>query len=192
MTLTELVQLYANLTSNHRNPVTLGDGIRHQPGNLNGRRLLSDVAAWHVMDMLSGVHEPLGSKRLPIGFKTGTSYGHRDAWSIGFDGRHVIGVWVGRADNGPVPGITGMKSAAPILFEAFENLAPQRTPISPAPAGALRESVDQLPASLQSFQTWRPMSHSQPLTATPAPARTKPAWTFACSGQAKRWRGGHR
>ena len=40
-----------------------------------------------------------------IAFKTGTSYGYRDAWSVGFDGRHTIGVWVGRPDGAPVPGL---------------------------------------------------------------------------------------
>lgn len=54
-----------------------------------------------------------------IAFKTGTSYGYRDAWSIGFDGRVTIGVWVGRPDGAPVPGLIGRTAAAPILFDAF-------------------------------------------------------------------------
>ncbi|MEP0944213.1 MAG: penicillin-binding protein 1C [Rhizobiaceae bacterium] len=152
LTLTDLVQLYANLISVHPKPISLGDGIRHKPGGLAGRRLLSRVAAWHVIDMLSGVPEPVGSKALPIAYKTGTSYGHRDAWSIGVDGRHVIGVWVGRADNGPLPGITGIKTAAPILFNAFDSSGLKLTAFPPAPPGALREHLDDLPPSLKSFQ----------------------------------------
>ena len=54
-----------------------------------------------------------------IAFKTGTSYGYRDAWSVGFDGRMTIGVWVGRPDGAPVPGLVGRTAAAPILFDAF-------------------------------------------------------------------------
>ena len=54
-----------------------------------------------------------------IAFKTGTSYGYRDAWAVGFDGRVTIGVWVGRPDGTPVPGMVGRASAAPILFDAF-------------------------------------------------------------------------
>lgn len=151
-TLTELVQLYANLVSVHPKPISLGDGIRHKPGGLAGRRILSRVAAWHVIDMLSGVPEPVGAKQLPIAYKTGTSYGYRDAWSVGFDGRHVIGVWVGRADNGPIPGITGIKTAAPILFNAFESSGLTLTSFSPAPAGAIREDLADLPPSLKLFQ----------------------------------------
>lgn len=156
LTLTELVQLYANLVSLHPKPIAIGDGIRHQPGGLAGRRLMSRIAAWHVIDMLAGVPEPVGSKKLPIAYKTGTSYGYRDAWSVGFDGRHVIGVWVGRADNGPVPGITGIKTAAPILFNAFETSGLTLNAFPPAPPGAIREDLADLPPSLKSFQE---MSH---------------------------------
>jgi penicillin-binding protein 1C len=152
LTLTELVQLYANLVSTHPKPISLGDGIRQQPGGLGGRRLLSPVAAWHVIDMLAGVPEPVGSKALTIAYKTGTSHGHRDAWSVGFDGRHVIGIWVGRADNGPLPGITGIKTAAPILFSAFDRSGLKPTAFPAAPAGALREPLEDLPQPLKSFQ----------------------------------------
>ena len=113
---------------------------------------MSRIAAWHVIDMLSGVPEPVGSKKLSIAYKTGTSYGHRDAWSVGFDGRYVIGVWVGRADNGPVPGITGVKTAAPILFNAFETSGLELNSFAPAPPGAIREELADLPPSLKSFQ----------------------------------------
>ena len=58
-------------------------------------------------------------RRGRIAFKTGTSYGYRDAWAVGFDGRATIGVWVGRPDGAPVPGLVGRASAAPILFDAF-------------------------------------------------------------------------
>ncbi len=152
LSLTELVQLYANLVNTRERPIALGDGIRSTPGELNGRTILSHVAAWHVRDILFGMREPNGSGRIAIGYKTGTSYGHRDAWSIGFDGRHVIGVWVGRADNGPVPGITGMKTASPILFEAFSKSGLKLERLPQAPAGALRESISELPAQLQQFQ----------------------------------------
>ncbi|MCJ8310807.1 MAG: penicillin-binding protein 1C [Rhizobiaceae bacterium] len=152
MTLTELVQLYANLVSVHPKPLALGDGIRSKAGGLAGRRLMSRVASWHVIDMLAGVPQPVGSSQLPIAYKTGTSYGYRDAWSIGFDGRHVIGVWVGRADNGPVPGITGIKTAAPILFSAFEASGLESTGFAPAPPGAIREDLADLPAALKTFE----------------------------------------
>jgi len=152
VSLTDLVQLYVNLIPGRNHPIAIGDGVHKVPGKLNGRRPLSNIAAWHVVDMLSGMPEPVGSSPLALAYKTGTSYGYRDAWSIGFDGRHVIGVWVGRADNGPVPGITGTKTAAPILFEAFQKSGLVLVLPPRAPDGALRESAAELPVSLKYFE----------------------------------------
>ncbi|MCB1464638.1 MAG: penicillin-binding protein 1C [Nitratireductor sp.] len=151
LTLTDLVQLYANLANEGATPVALGEGVRTQPGTLAGPRPLAPVAAWHVADMLSGVAEPVGSKPLAIAYKTGTSYGYRDAWSVGFDGRHVIGVWAGRADNGSVPGISGIKTAAPVLFEAFDKAGFDIEPLPRAPAGAVRLAAGELPDTLKTF-----------------------------------------
>ena len=85
----------------------------------NPRRLLDPVAAWYVGNILIGAPPPDNAPHGRIAFKTGTSYGYRDAWAIGFDGRMTIGVWVGRPDGAPVPGLYGRASAAPILFDAF-------------------------------------------------------------------------
>ena len=72
-----------------------------------------------------------------IAFKTGTSYGFRDALAIGFDRGTTIAVWVGRPDNSPTPGLVGREAAAPILFDAFERLGRDIEPIRP-PKGVLR------------------------------------------------------
>lgn len=151
LTLTDLVQLYANLVTQGSVPLALGDGIRTLPGPLAGPKPLSAVATWHVADMLSGISEPLGSRPRAIAYKTGTSYGYRDAWSVGFDGRHVIGVWVGRADNGAVPGISGGATAAPILFEAFDRAGFESAPLPPAPAVAVRLARGDLPPAFERF-----------------------------------------
>ena len=82
-------------------------------------RLLDPVAAWQVGNVLLGTPPPENAAHNRIAFKTGTSYGYRDAWSVGFDGRMTIGVWVGRPDGAPVPGLIGRVAAAPILFDAF-------------------------------------------------------------------------
>lgn len=66
-----------------------------------------------------GTPPPDNAPHNRLAFKTGTSYGYRDAWSVGFDGRMTIGVWVGRPDGAPVPGLMGRTAAAPILFDAF-------------------------------------------------------------------------
>lgn len=152
ITLRDLTQLYAAL-ANRGMPVRLGDGIADEAKVLIGDPLLDPVAAWQVSDVLSGVTPPTGSRRLGIAYKTGTSYGYRDAWSVGYDGRHVLGVWVGRADNGAVPGLTGYGAAAPILFEAFARSGIAITALPRAPAGAVRIAQSELPASLRRFST---------------------------------------
>jgi penicillin-binding protein 1C len=81
--------------------------------------MLDPEAAWQVSDILIRREAAEGAAPRGIAYKTGTSYGYRDAWSVGYDGRYVLGVWVGRADAGAVPGLAGYVSAAPVLFEAF-------------------------------------------------------------------------
>jgi penicillin-binding protein 1C len=150
ITLRDLTQLYAAL-ANRGMPVKLGDGITDDAKVIVGDPLLDPVAVWQVSDVLSAVTPPTGSRRLGIAYKTGTSYGYRDAWSVGYDGRHVLGVWVGRADNGAVPGLTGYGAAAPILFEAFARSGIAITALPRAPAGAVRIAQSELPASLRRF-----------------------------------------
>ena len=59
-----------------------------------------------------------------VAWKTGTSWGGRDAWSFGFDTRHVVAAWVGRPDGTPVPGATGRGQALPLLARVFDLLPP--------------------------------------------------------------------
>ena len=150
ITLKELVQAYAAL-ANRGEPVRLGNGIEEQPGMIDGEPLLEPQAVWNVADALSDILPPQGSRRLGIAYKTGTSYGYRDAWSVGFDGRYVLGVWVGRPDNGAVPGIAGYQTAAPILFEAFSKSGVPITLLPAAPAGAMRLAQSDLPISQRRF-----------------------------------------
>ena len=148
--LKDLVQLYAAL-ANRGKPVRLGDGIHAEPGVIDGEPLLDPAATWQIADILSGVLPPAGVVKRGIAYKTGTSYGYRDAWSVGYDGRHVLGVWVGRPDNGAVPGLTGYGSAAPILFEGFAKSGLAVTPLPRAPPGAVRIAQSQLPISQRRF-----------------------------------------
>ena len=107
-------------------------------------RLVDPVAAWYVADTLLGAPPPLNAVPGRIAYKTGTSYGYRDAWAVGFDRKHTIGVWVGRADNGAVPGLVGRTVAAPILFDAFARLGTDPRPF-PQPADAIVASTGHLP-----------------------------------------------
>ena len=87
-----------------------------------------------------------------IAYKTGTSYGYRDAWSVGFDGRRTIGVWVGRPDNAPIPGLMGRVAAAPILFDAFARSGQTPARFGPAPKGVIYATNARLPPPLQRFR----------------------------------------
>jgi penicillin-binding protein 1C len=177
LTLVDLVQLYANLAAGNPDPVALGDGVTRKPGPLGGAPMLSPVAAWHIGDILSGIPNPAGTRAARIAWKTGTSYGYRDAWAIGYDGRHVIGVWVGRADNASVPGITGANTAGPILFEAFDRSGFETEPLPKAPAGAVRIAQGDLPAPLVRFG-----SREEPLAARPLSPSQALHITFPVSG----------
>jgi penicillin-binding protein 1C len=115
-------------------------------------RLMEPVAAWYVGNVLLGTPPPENAPGGRIAFKTGTSYGYRDAWSIGFDGRRTVGVWVGRPDGAPVPGLVGRTAAAPILFDAFARSAKALLPLPHAPRGVLFATNARLPLPLQRFR----------------------------------------
>ncbi len=152
VTLMGLVHLYGAIANGGR-AVTLQDGLQRSPPNNVGSTVLGEIAAWHVSDILAGVPPPDGAARRAIAYKTGTSYGYRDAWSVGYDGRYVLGVWAGRADGASVPGLTGRSAAAPILFEAFARSGINPVPLPQAPAGALRLASAELPFSLRRFSS---------------------------------------
>ncbi|MEW9804842.1 penicillin-binding protein 1C [Mesorhizobium sp. ZMM04-5] len=151
LSLRDLVQLYTGL-SNGGDAKVLRDGSEAAaPTPLANGMVLEERAAWQVSDMLAGVRPPVGAAPRGIAYKTGTSYGNRDAWSVGYDGRHVLGVWLGRPDSGSVPGISGYDSAAPVLFEAFARSGLAATPLRRPPAGAFHLSPGDLPVTMERF-----------------------------------------
>src|SRR4029079_17556169 len=77
---------------------------------------------------------------------------YRDAWSVGFDGKRTIGVWVGRPDGSPVAGLIGRVAAAPILFDAFARIGEKPAPLPLAPRGALFATSGKLPPPLRNFR----------------------------------------
>ncbi|MEM6498022.1 MAG: penicillin-binding protein 1C, partial [Pseudomonadota bacterium] len=115
-------------------------------------RYISPEAAWQVSNILAGLPPPSGAPSGVIAYKTGTSYGHRDAWAIGFDGGHVVGVWMGRADGTPVPGAFGGVLAAPVLFDAFGRLKPTLERLPPPPPATLVVEAAALPPPLARFR----------------------------------------
>ena len=121
--------------------------LRFQPqAALHERRLLSSGAAWVVRRILSGQARPDRDPRAQLvqrptlAWKTGTSYGFRDAWAIGVAPRYLIGIWIGRPDGTPVPGQFGLASAAPLLLQVHDLLVNRDSqrgialPIDPQPA----------------------------------------------------------
>ncbi|MEM7423682.1 MAG: penicillin-binding protein 1C, partial [Pseudomonadota bacterium] len=151
VTLADLVAIYAAIARGGESMglLTRPDGAAPAPA----RHVLSAGAAWHVSDILAGAPAPLAARNGAIAFKTGTSYGHRDAWAIGYDGKHVVGVWIGRPDAAPMPGATGIRTAAPVLFEAFSRLAPVIAPLAGPPRDALTVAHGDLPLPLRRVRT---------------------------------------
>ena len=127
LTAQELAVLYA----------ALGDGGLAKPliwdtenlgQSTKSYRLMSAESAEQIVKILKETPAPAG--RMPgrltanapeVAFKTGTSYGFRDAWAAGVAGDYAIIIWVGRADGAPRPGQTGRKAALPLLFEVADR-----------------------------------------------------------------------
>ena len=141
--------------------------------------LLQPAAAWYVTDILRGAPVPASATPGAIAFKTGTSYGFRDAWAAGFDGDYTIAVWVGRPDATSVPGLVGLRVAAPVLFELFGAIGPHRAPFAGAPANVIgvRKTQD-LPPPLRAFHeqkrdTQAGPGHEAPLRIAYPPANAE-------------------
>ncbi|WP_337024030.1 MULTISPECIES: peptidoglycan glycosyltransferase PbpC [unclassified Pantoea] len=106
------------------------------------RPLLSPGAAWIVRRILAGEAQPSGAVPdiAPLAWKTGTSYGYRDAWTIGITPRYLIGVWVGRPDATTVAGQFGFASAVPVMNQV-NNLLAGHMPLHGVPRDPRPKSV---------------------------------------------------
>ncbi len=157
ISLADITMLYAGIANGGT-----ARPLRYVQGTPDGaeHRLFGPVAAFYLKQILRGVALPDGwamgqglARARAVAFKTGTSYGYRDAWSVGFSNDYTVGVWVGRADGSPRAGHVGRESAAPILLKAFELLPPDMHSDGPPPAGAiLTNANDALPPSMRLFR----------------------------------------
>jgi penicillin-binding protein 1C len=130
LTASELVGLYAMLAN---------DGIWHPIRFLKnektskGRRLLSREASFLVLDMLQNTPRSdlnyRNKGQLPVAWKTGTSSGYRDAWTVGLFGPYALAVWVGNFDNTANPAFIGKEIAAPLFFELVDALKQECGPL---------------------------------------------------------------
>ena len=107
---------------------------------------MTDIAHWHTYEALKEVNRPdqldwrlIGSVR-KAAWKTGTSYGFRDAWAVGMTPRYTIGVWAGNAEGAGVPGLTGARAAGPAMFDIL-NLLPADDSWFPEPDGGIFADV---------------------------------------------------
>lgn len=149
--------------------------VRYQPdAPLLERRLVSPGAAWIVRQILLEQPRPGErpgtfdvSRRQAVAWKTGTSYGYRDAWAIGSSASHTVGVWVGRPDGTPLPGQYGAVTALPLLLEVFDSL--------PLPGGAA--SVE-MPASVSRQDICWPGGMAPEQTPRGQCARRRQAWVL--------------
>ncbi len=130
LTMKELVSLYAMLAN---------DGLWYPLRSFKnetkkkGSRLLSPEASYLVLDMLKNTPRlddiSISWSRLPVAWKTGTSSGYRDAWTVGVFGPYVLAVWIGNFDNKANPAFIGKNIAAPLFFELVDALKHERGPI---------------------------------------------------------------
>lgn len=137
VTLEDMVQLYAALGDEGRARPLANDRARLFE---RSRRFVRRETADRVLEILAASPHPAGrvsaqvARDAPrVAFKTGTSYGFRDAWAFGVSNGYAVGVWVGRPDGTPRPGATGRSEALPILFEAFDLIGGGADEAAPAP-----------------------------------------------------------
>jgi penicillin-binding protein 1C len=144
VTMEELVALYAGLANG---------GILKPLRRTNdrviakGTRILSEEAAFVTMDMLKDNPRPDqssiddgSSHDFPVYWKTGTSYGFRDAWSVGIAGPYVLAVWVGNFDGEGNPAFVGIQAAAPLFFRIVDSLRAQEGRLP----GVIKAAPDQV------------------------------------------------
>jgi penicillin-binding protein 1C len=136
ISLIDIARLYSGIARGGEAPALI-ERLDGAPPIIGPKRVTDAVAAYYIEDILRGSPAPANALSGRIAFKTGTSYGFRDALAIGFDRGATIAVWVGRPDNGPTPGLVGRQAAAPILFDAFSRLG-REVELIRAPKGVLR------------------------------------------------------
>ena len=119
-----------------------------EPASAPGAAIASSAAAFMVTDILRDVPPPNNAAWRRLAYKTGTSYGYRDALAIGFDQHVTIAVWVGRPDNGATPGLIGRDAAGPLLFAAFAQWGHPPS-YAPAPPSTLLAMSHDLPRPLR-------------------------------------------
>ena len=152
ISLSDMVMLYAALGDDG----STAPLVRVQGAAAQKAAFLGPLAVYYLRQVLEGSPPPPGMAYASltggraIAFKTGTSYGFRDAWAVGYSRATTIGVWTGRVEGTPRPGSFGRATAAPLMLQAFGLLSPEGEAAPPPPPGAiLADSTAGLPAALR-------------------------------------------
>ena len=185
ITLADLVRLYVAL-SNGGEVAPLRYRTDDPPAR--GTAIFGPLAAWYVNDILAEAPAPPGvppaevRRGRPLAFKTGTSYGYRDFWAIGYDREVTIGVWAGRPDGTPMPGRSGRLTAAPVMFKIADLVGPPSLQNGARPpSGALLLGRNDLPPRLRRLDPG-------PLAQAAAPSGA-PKIVYPPDGALIEWRG---
>jgi penicillin-binding protein 1C len=173
--LQDMVMLYAALADDgHASPLVTQPGQPSQRTNFMG-----PLAVYYLRQVLEGSPPPPGvayallTGGRDIAFKTGTSYGFRDAWAVGYSRAATVGVWTGRVDGTPRPGAFGRATAAPLMLDIFSLLPPEESQPQTPPLGAiLASTTDALPAGLRWLGGFPENRTSGPALAFPPPGAT--------------------
>ena len=124
---------FNNSSSEYRPTDFKSPSYLHTPNNkqdiLQNPPVFGAGAIYKTFEALQKVNRPIGEENWdffndsqPIAWKTGTSFGFKDAWAVGVTSKYAIGVWVGNADGEGRPGLTGLQAAAPVLFDVLHVL----------------------------------------------------------------------
>ena len=152
ISLSDMVMLYAALGDDGRTAPL----VRVQGAITKKAAFMGPLAVYYLRQVLEGSPPPPGMAYASltggrsIAFKTGTSYGFRDAWAVGYSRTMTVGVWTGRVEGTPRPGSFGRATAAPLMLQAFGLLPPEADAAAPPPPGAiLADSTAELPPALR-------------------------------------------
>jgi penicillin-binding protein 1C len=126
------------------------------------RRFTSKEASWAVTNILADAAPAKGRAALRsrdggrrIAYKTGTSYGFRDAWAVGYDSEYLVAIWIGRPDGSSRPGETGASAAVPLMQQIFDLLpVPLRDVAVDRPANQDLTKAGELPERLKRFRSF--------------------------------------
>ncbi len=175
ISLSDMVMLYAALGDDGQaSPlVRVAGGARQKVA------FMGPLAVYYLRRVLEGSPPPPGMAYAAltggrsVAFKTGTSYGFRDAWAIGYSSASTVGIWTGRVEGTPRPGSFGRVTAAPLMLQAFGLLPPESDAVPPPPPGAiLADSTEELPPGLRRLGPAQDAVPHRPVLDYPPPGAT--------------------